>query len=77
MTSSEKLVRDYMSKYLTKDQILDCSAQAITMNIMSGFVPFDENYCGDVGDLDDEAGDYYDELNVYVRQVIKETEKES
>ena len=30
-----------------------------------------------LGGLDDEVRDYYDELNVYVRYVIKKTEKEN
>lgn len=75
MTSTEKEVRDYISRNLTKNQILDCSAKVITMNIMSGFSPFDENYSGDPCDLDDEAGDYYDELYLYVQKIQKEAER--
>ena len=77
MTSTERDVRDYISRNLTKEQILDCSPQTITMNIMSGFSPFDENYCGDPCDLDDEAGDYYDEVYRYVQIVRKEAERNS
>lgn len=77
MTSDERMVRDYMARNMTKEQILDCSISVIIMNIMSGFSPFDENYGGDVGDLDEEAGDYYDTLYPYVKAVIRETERET
>lgn len=72
MTSSEKKVRDYMSKNLTKEQILDCSTQAITMNIMFGYVPFDEHGCGSPDDLDGSGEEYYDTLYEYVCRVKKE-----
>ena len=76
MTSDERNVRDYMKKYMTKEQIVDCSISTIVMNIMSGFVPFDENYGGDTYDLSEQDCDYYDTLYPYVNAVIKETEKE-
>lgn len=77
MTSDERMVRDYMKRNITKEQILDCPISVIIMNIMSGFSPFDENYGGDVCDLDEEAGDYYDTLCPYVKMVIRETKKET
>ena len=72
MTSTEKEVRDYIKRNLTKEQILDCSAQTITMNILFGYSPFNENYSADIGDLDEESGEYYDELYLYVQKVKKE-----
>lgn len=77
MTSDEKMVRDYMKRNMIKEQILNCSISVIVMNIMSGFSPFDENYGGDTGDIDEEAGDYYDTLYPYVKAVIRETAKKT
>lgn len=77
MTSDERKVRDYMKKYMTKEQIVESNISSIIMNIMSGFVPFDENYGGDTCDLTEWACDYYDTLYPYVERVILETEEES
>lgn len=66
-----------MARNMTKEQILDCRISIIIMNIMSGLLPFCENYGGDIGDLDEEAGDYCDTLYPYVNAVIRETEKET
>lgn len=77
MTSDERMVRDYMARNMTKEQILDCRISVIIMNIMSDLSPFYEYYGGDIGDLDEEAIDYYYTLYPYVNAVIRETEKET
>lgn len=72
MISLEKDVRDYIKRNVpTKEKLSEYSAQVITMNILFGYSPIEEN-CGDPSDLTDEDGDYYDEIYSYVMKIKKE-----